>query len=229
MTTDPSKYKLPTGPNAPKTRADLERALGGDAKAYQDPYVKWMLEMLPDTAPTIYATLLASRDNPDAGPTSPAEEGSWTWWRTGPHPQGVWQAMDWTQPEFNKAYLQNRAEFPIHQDDALGPPSDFGNRVCHACNYMSEGYPEAGHFTNCDGICRRSNCRTHTSPKESEPTRMTPLTQDERATLEDVHRQLTWAAKALKDPGPDPRSQDFWDAQAVVAQSARKLKGLLDL
>jgi hypothetical protein len=137
--------------------------------------------------------------------------------------------MDWT-PEFNDAYLKNRAEFPIHQDDALGPPSDFGNRVCHACNYLSEGYPEAAHFTNCDGVCRRSNCRTHTPLKESEPAHtMTPFTPDERATLEDILTQLTWAAKALKDPGPEPRSQDFWDAQTVVAQSARKLKGLLDL
>jgi hypothetical protein len=38
----------PTGPNQPKTKGELLRALGGDVRAMQDPYVKRLLAALPE-------------------------------------------------------------------------------------------------------------------------------------------------------------------------------------
>lgn len=41
-------FVVPTGPNQPKTRSELLKALGGDLKALQDPYVQQLLAALPE-------------------------------------------------------------------------------------------------------------------------------------------------------------------------------------
>ena len=112
-----------------------------------------------------------SRDNPDVWPDQPLEGGyMWTWWRMGPHPQGIWRGMNWSSPatETQKAYLKNREEFPVFQDRAHGSRGDFGNYSCHACDYFGDGYPEPGHKTVCDGVCRRPGCQEHTGEVKGE-------------------------------------------------------------
>lgn len=113
--------------------------------------------------------LESSRNNPDAGPSEPPlASGMWVWWRTGPHPEGVWQVMDMSDDAVVAAWRANEQEHSIHQDAALGSPGDWGHRMCHACNEMSEGYPEPRHKTNCDGVCRRLECTEHTCGRGGE-------------------------------------------------------------
>ncbi len=108
----------------------------------------------------IYETWPVEND-PDNGPnSSTASNGMWSWWRTGLHPMGRWQSVN-VSVDFNKKYSDMKKEFPIMQDKALGPPSDFGGCVCHSCEYSSSGYPEPNHKTVCDGICKRSGCEYH--------------------------------------------------------------------
>lgn len=118
------------------------------------------------TEPKVYEVYEESRNDPDNAPNKPALHGMWVWWRTGPHPQGVWQAMDMdgTTPQGQaglEAQRKNWDEHPIFQDQAFGDHGDFGNFSCHACDYFSDGYPEPNHKTNCDGICKRPGCRLH--------------------------------------------------------------------
>lgn len=107
---------------------------------------------------TIYETWPV-QDDPDNGPKAPAE-GMWTWWRTGEHPHGKWIAVDFNS-SFADVYSANRKQFPIMQDKALGSASDFGGQDCHACEFGSDGYPDPGHFTVCDGVCKRNKCTIH--------------------------------------------------------------------
>lgn len=112
---------------------------------------------------TIYQVLEESRDDPDKGPNKPPVKGMWVWWRTGPHPQGVWQAMDARGMTFGKALEENQKTYPVWQDRAHGSHGDWGNYSCHACDYSGDGHPEPGHKTVCDGVCKRLNCVDHTS------------------------------------------------------------------
>ena len=41
-------FTPPTGPGQPRTKGELRRALGGDIQALNDPYVKRLMEALPD-------------------------------------------------------------------------------------------------------------------------------------------------------------------------------------
>lgn len=70
---------------------------------------------------------------------------------------------------FSDAYGANREEFPVMQDQALGPSGDFGNKTCHACDYASDGYPEPDHKTVCDGVCRRTVCKYHNKGPGTSP------------------------------------------------------------
>jgi hypothetical protein len=114
----------------------------------------------------VYEVLEQSRNDPDNGPKLPPAKGMWVWWRTGPHPQGVWQAMDLTGGtddgrDATAAWRKNWDDHPIAQDQAFGESGDFGNFCCHACGYLSDGYPEPNHRTSCDGICKRDHCTRH--------------------------------------------------------------------
>jgi hypothetical protein len=110
---------------------------------------------------TVYDVMDKSRDNPDNGPKTPPAEGMWVWWRTGQHPQGVWMAMEVSSKEWGEAYAMNKRIYPVSQDYAHGSAGDWGGYSCHACGYLGEGYPEPGHQTKCDGICKRANCDDH--------------------------------------------------------------------
>lgn len=114
----------------------------------------------------VHEVMEQSRNDPDKGPRKPPAKGMWVWWRTGPHPQGVWQAMDLNTStkdgkETYDAWQKNQEEFPIFQDQAFGNYGDFGNFTCHSCDYFSDGYPEPNHMTICDGICKRARCDLH--------------------------------------------------------------------
>lgn len=108
---------------------------------------------------TVYETWPVEND-PEQGPQSPPKKGMWTWWRTGEHPQGKWIAVEFNS-SFADAYAANRKQFPIMQDQALGQGGDWGGQDCHACEFGSDGYPDPGHFTVCDGICHRKICSIH--------------------------------------------------------------------
>lgn len=118
---------------------------------------------------TVYEVLEKSRNNPDNGPNNPHKRGMWVWWRTGPHPQGVWQAMDISSgsPDL-EAWQENEWLHPITQDSALGDYGDRGHVSCHACGELSKGYPEPRHKTLCDGVCKRIGCTKH-AVREPEP------------------------------------------------------------
>ncbi len=103
----------------------------------------------------------AVENDPDTSRGGRPAQGKWTWWRTGPHPMGRWQAMDWQEPNFGVSYAANRQEFPIMQDNAIGDGSSFGGATCHACDYRNEGYPDPNHYTACDGVCRWERCEIH--------------------------------------------------------------------
>lgn len=126
---------------------------------------------MSDELTPIYV-LEESRDDPSNGPTATPDKYGvetpghssgvmWVWWRTGPHPQGVWQVMDTRDPAFMPAYRANEALHKPMQDQALGSPGDWGHVVCHACREMSEGYPEPRHKTTCDGVCKTPGCDYH--------------------------------------------------------------------
>lgn len=154
---------------------------------------------------TIYEVLEDSRDDPDRGPKVPPAEGSWVWWRTGQHPQGVWQAMNWEDPAFAKAYQANREEFPIMQDAAHGLSGDFGNYSCHACSYFGDGYPEPGHKTECDGVCRRRGCPDH-------PTEINPRSEGRQLVLKLTPEEWDWLVSKLEEPPKElPRLRKLFE------------------
>lgn len=155
--------------------------------------------MTTKSDPEVYYVLESSRDNPDNGPgdvPSPEQGGDhpgamWVWWRTGPHPQGVWQVMDTRSEGWSKAYQANEDAHPIMQDQALSSPGDWGHRVCHACGEMSEGYPEPRHRTACAGLCKRPICAEHGDEIRSEtPDRVLYVS----------HEEYEYLMKALDEP-----------------------------
>jgi hypothetical protein len=118
--------------------------------------------------PVIYQVFEASRDDPDHSPfeTPKAPEGDewpqamWVWWRTGPHPQGVWQAMK-MDADGSRLCRENNQRHPVFQDQAWGVYNDIGGYSCHSCQYFGDGYPEPGHRTVCDGVCKIEGCSYH--------------------------------------------------------------------
>jgi hypothetical protein len=139
--------------------SESQRALLDECAVRQKCRAGQHLSDCPEHRPfQVFQVLERSRNDPDSDPRRPPQAGMWVWVRQGPHPMGVWETHDTRGAKWSRWYQENQKRFPVLQDRAHGAPSDFGNYSCHACEYFGEGFPEPGHRTECDGLCKLMGC-----------------------------------------------------------------------
>lgn len=78
----------------------------------------------------------------------------------GDEPAGVWQCGSSQSCRQARKQARKEAESTAAKEKLMmGPPSDFGDRVCHGCGVQSDR--EIVHSKSCPGVCVRETCYWH--------------------------------------------------------------------